>query len=191
MESDAPKYDWSRVPGVDDEHAREVAQAAERESARQADLARWRAIRWAAALALACLSIAGGAVALLAVLAAATTTGDTVQIVTGIDAAGPTEKTIAVTQLYMAVAGIVVMEAVLVWAALLLFAHRLHPAQWVAVLVLAAATSAFFVWAILARGLEVQAVDLPYLLAFPCICAAALLELARTRRLRAAWGADA
>jgi len=191
MESDAPKYDWSRVPGVDDEHAREVAHAAERESARQADFARWRTMRWAAALALACLSIAGGAVALLAVLVAATSTGDTVQIVTGVDAAGPTEKTIAVIQLYMAVAGIVVMEVVLVWAALLLFARRLHPAQWAAVLVLSAATTSFFAWAVFSRGLDVPAGNLPYVLAFPCICVAALLELARIRRLRAAWGEDA
>jgi hypothetical protein len=191
MSSETPKYDWSRIPGVDDAHARSVASDAARESVRRADFARWRTVRWAAAVALACLSIAGGAVALLAVLAAATTSGDTVQIVTGIDAAGPTEKTITVAQLYMAVAGIVVMEAVLLWAALLLFTQRLHPAQWAAVLVLAAATSAFFAWAMIARGLDVPGADLPYLIAFPCICAAALLELVRARRLRAAWGEDA
>ena len=191
MGSEAPKYDWSRVSGVDDEHARDVQKAAARESERQADFARWRAVRWTAAVALACLSIAGGAVALLAVLAAATTTGDTVQIATGFDAAGPVERTITVTQLYLAVTGIVVMEVVLVWAALLLFSRRLHPAHWVAVLALAAATTALLAWAIFARGLDAPAVDLPYLLAFPCICVAALLELWRARRLRAAWGKDA
>jgi hypothetical protein len=185
-------YDWPATPGVDDERSRPAAEAAARDSARRSDFDRWRALRWTAAVALVCLSIAGGAIALVAVVLAATTSGDSVSIVTSIDANGDAKETVfTVLQVYLAVVAMVLMEAVLIWAALLLFARRLHRAQWVAVLVLAASTTASFAWAALAGGLDVAAVDLPYVLAFPCICAAALLELGRVRRLRVAWGRDA
>jgi len=191
MSDDAPKYDWSHIEGVRvDEDAAEAAGLAARESERQADFARWRALRWAVAVALVCLSIAGGAVAVLAILVALGSTGDTVSVVTTIEAEGAVERTFTRAQLYLAVAGLVAMEAVLIWAALLLFARKLHPAQWVAVLLLAASTTAVFAWAMLAGGLDVPAVNLPYVIAYPCICVAALLELARVRRLRAAWGED-
>lgn len=190
MGSEAPKYDWSRIGSVADERSRDAADGAARDAKRQADFVRWRAFRWTAALALVCLSIAGGAVAVLALIMAATTTGDTVEIVTAIDADGAREQAFAVSQVYLAVAAIVAMEVVLIWAALLLFSRRLHPAQWTAVLVLAGSTTAIFAWAVLAGGLDVPTVDLPYVIAFPCICVAALLELWRARRLRAVWGQD-
>ena len=55
------------------EEARQDAEAlarAARESARQMDFARWRVLRSVAGVFLACVSIAGGAVAVMAVIAA-------------------------------------------------------------------------------------------------------------------------
>ena len=108
-------------------------------------------------------------------------------LVTGIDGDSVRSVTLTSGQMLMLAGAIVVLEVVLVWAATLLFSKGLHPGQWVAVGVMAAASTVGI--ALGAGGILVGAVNWPYLVAFPLIVVAALLESLRIRRLRARWGA--
>ena len=81
---------------------------------------------------------------------------------------------------------IVALEVVLIWAATLLFSTGLHRGQWVVVGVLAAASTVGI--ALGAGGISFSASDWPYVVAFPIIVVAALLESLRGRRLRDRWG---
>src|SRR5450759_5592659 len=88
-------YDSPDEP--DDEEARRDAEAlaqAERDSARQMDFGRWRALRYLAGVFLACVSIAGGAVAVLALIAALTSGTDPVNLVTDIEPVSYTHLTL-------------------------------------------------------------------------------------------------
>jgi hypothetical protein len=159
---------------------------AERESARQLDYARWRVLRYIAGVFLACVSIAAGAVAILAVVVALTSGSGSVDLVTGIEDSGVSTVTLTSGQLFMLTGAIVALEVVLVWAATLLFSRGLHPGQWVAVGVMAAAST---VGVVLGAGSILSgAANLPYLVAFPLIVVASLLESHRIRGLRARWG---
>ncbi len=93
-------YDEPDVPDATDAaEARRDAEAlaqADRESARQMDFARWRAFRYVAGLLLACLSIAGGAVAVMSAIAALTSGSGPVNLVTTIDASGARSETLSV-----------------------------------------------------------------------------------------------
>jgi hypothetical protein len=183
-------YDEPDVP--DAEEARRDGEAlakAERESARQMDFARWRALRYVCAVFLACVSIAGGAVAAMAVIAALTSGSGPVKLVTDVGASGVETATLTSAQLLLFAGVLVALEVVLVWAATLLFSKRLHPAQWVAVGVLAAASSVGV--ALGAGGISLGAGDWPYIAAFPLIVVASLFESLRVRRLRARWGREA
>lgn len=180
-------YDSPDEP--DDEEARRAAEAlaqAERDSARQIDFARWRALRYLAGVFLACVSIAGGAVAVLAVIAALMSGTGPVSFVTDIEASGVRSATLTSGQLFMLVGAILALEVVLIWAATLLFSRGLHPGQWVAVGVMAAASTVGV--ALGAGGIFISAGNWPYLVAFPLIVMASLLELLRIRRLRGRWG---
>lgn len=180
-------YDGPDEPDAeaDRRDAEALAQAAH-DSARQLDFARWRALRYVAGIFLACASIAGGAVALLAVVMLLGSGTGPLDLVTAIDESG--ERTVSLTngQWLMLVGVLVALEVVLIWAATLLFSKGLHPGQWVAVGVLAAASTV----GVLVGGssLSVSAADWPYLAAFPLIVVAALLESLRIRGLRARWG---
>ena len=181
-------YDEPDEP--DPEEARRDAEGlarAERESARQMDFARCRAGRYVAGVFLACVSIAVGAVALIAVVTTLTSGGGPVDLVTGIDEAGEgTVVTLTSGQVYLLTAAMVAFEVVLIWAATLLFSKGLHPGQWVAVGLMAVASTV--VVALGADSILSGAADWPYLVAFPLIAVASLLESARSRRLRARWG---
>ena len=180
-------YDSPDEP--DDDETRRDAEAlaqAERDSRRQMDFARWRPLRYLAGVFLACVSLAGGAVAVMAMVAALTSGTGPVRLVTDVDASGVSSATLTRGQLFMLAGAIAALEIVLIWAATLLFSKGLHPAQWVAVGVLAAASTAAV--ALGAGGIFSGAVDWPYLVAFPLIVVAALLESLRIRRLRARWG---
>ena len=180
-------YDEPDEP--DDEGARRDAVAlaqAERDSARQMDYARWRALRYLAGVFLACVSIAGGAVAVMAVIAALTSGSGPVSPVTGFDGSSLRTATLTRGQLFMLAGAIVALEVVLIWAATLLFSKGLHPVQWVAVGVMAASSTVGV--GLGAVGIFVSAGDWPYLVAFPLIVVASLLESLRIRRLRARWG---
>ena len=83
---------------------------------------------------------------------------------------------------------IVALEVVLVWAAILLFSRRLHPGQWVAVGFMAAASTAAVVVALSSGSVLLGGTEWPYIVAFPLIVVAAVLEFVRIRRLRARWG---
>jgi hypothetical protein len=173
----------------DDEGARHDAEAlaqAECDSSRQADFVRWRAVRYIAGVFLACVSIAGGAVAVLAVVTALTSGPGPVDLVTAVEDSGVHSVTLTFGQLYLLTGAIVALEVVLVWAATLLFSRGLHPAQWIAVGVMAASSTV--VVALGARSIFVSASDWPYFVAFPLIVVASLLESLRIRRLRARWG---
>lgn len=180
-------YDEPDEP--DPEEARRDAEGlarAERESARQLDYARWRAVRYIAGVFLACVSIAAGAIAILAVVVALTSGSGSVDLVTGIEDSGVSTVTLTSGQLFMLTGAIVALEVVLVWAATLLFSRGLHPGQWVAVGVMAAAST---VGVVLGAGSILSGVaNLPYLVAFPLIVVASLLESHRIRGLRARWG---
>ncbi len=160
-------YDEPDVPDATEAaEARRDAEAlarAERESARQMDFARWRAIRYVAGVYLACVSIAGGAVAVMSAIAALTSGPGPVSLVTTIDASGARSETLSSGQLYLLAAVLLVLEVVLIWAAVLLFSPRLHPGQWVAVGFMAAASTAAVVAAQGARQrvLRRQRVALP------------------------------
>ncbi|HEY5388476.1 MAG TPA: hypothetical protein VIL79_11310 [Thermoleophilia bacterium] len=180
-------YDEPDEP--DEGEARRDAEAfaqAERDSARQMDFARWRVLRYLAGVFLSCVSIAGGAVAVLAAIAALTPGTGPVSLVTDIEGSSAQSVTLTSAQLFMLTGAIVALEAVLIWAATLLFSRGLHPGQWVAVGVMAASST---VAVALGGGVFISAVNWPYLVAFPLIVVAALLELLRARRLRARWGA--
>ena len=179
-------YDSPDEP--DDEEARRDAEAlarAARDSARQMDFARWRALRYIAGVFLACVSIAGGAVAVMAVIAALTSGTGPVHLVTDVDGSGVRSATLTSGQLSMLAGAIAALEIVLIWAATLLFSRGLHPAQWVAVGVMAAASTAGV--ALGAGSIFSGAVYWPYLVAFPLIVVASLLESLRIRGLRARW----
>ena len=186
-------YDEPDVPdAADAAGARRDAVAlaqADRESARQMDFARWRAPRYVAGVLLACLSIAGGAVAVMSALAALTAGSGPVNLVTTIDASGARSETLSSGQLYLLAGVIVALEVVLVWAAILLFSRRLHPGQWVAVGFMAAASTAAVVVALSSGSVLLGGTEWPYIVAFPLIVVAAVLEFVRIRRLRARWGA--
>jgi hypothetical protein len=180
-------YDEPDLP--DDEAARRDAEAlaqAERDSTRQADFARWRAVRYVAGVFLACVSIAGGAVSLVAVIAALTSGAGPVDLITGFEDSGVGYVTLTSGQLFLLAGALVALEVVLVWAAALLFSRGLHPGQWIAVGVMAASSTV--VVALGAHSIFVSAAEWPYLVAFPLIVVASLLESLRTRRLRARWG---
>lgn len=182
-------YDEPDEP--DPEEARRDAEGlarAERESARQMDFARWRAPRYIAGFLLSCLSITGGAVAVMSVIAALTAGSGPVSLVTTIDASGARSETLSSGQLYLLAGVIVALEVVLIWAAILLFSKRLHPGQWVAVGFMAAASTASVVVALNDGSVSLGGTEWPYLVAFPLIVVAAVLEFVRIRRLRARWG---
>jgi len=180
-------YDDPDAP--DDQKTRRDAEAlrlAERESARQMDFARWRALRYLVGVFLACVSIAGGAVAVLAVIAALGSGTGPVSLVTDVDESGVHSATLESGQLLLLAGAIVALEVVLIWAAALLFSRELHPGQWVVVGLMAAASTAGV--ALGGGDFFIRAINWPYLVAFPLIVVAALLELSRSRRLRARWG---
>jgi hypothetical protein len=182
-------YDSPDEP--DSEEARRDAEAlaqAERDSARQMDFARWRVLRYLAGVFLACVSIAGGAVAVIAAIAALTSGPGPVNLVTTIDASGARSETLSSGELYLLAGVIVALEVVLIWAAVLLFSTQLHPGQWVAVGFMAAASTAALVVALSAGSVFLGSTEWPYIVAFPLIVVAAVLEFARIRRLRARWG---
>jgi hypothetical protein len=183
-------YDKPDEPdALDAEDARRDAQAlaqAERDSARQLDFARGRVLRYVAGVFLACVSIAGGAVAVLAVVAVVTSGTGPVDLVTGIDGDSVRSVTLTSGQMLLIAGALVALEVVLIWAATLLFSKGLHPRQWVAVGVMAAASTAGIVLG--AGGILDSASNWPYVVAFPLIVVAALLESLRLRRLRARWG---
>jgi hypothetical protein len=174
---------------LDAEEARRDAQAlaqAERDSARQMDFAHRRTLRYIAGVYLACVSIAGGAVAVMAVIIALGSGSGPVNLVTGIEQSGESTVTLTNSQWFLLVGALVALEVVLIWAATLLFSKGLHPGQWVAVGVMAAASTVGI--ALGAGGVFVSAINWPYLVAFPLIVVAALLESLRIRGLRARWG---
>ena len=180
-------YDEPDAP--DAEETRRDAEAlakAERESARQMDYARWRALRYLCAVLLACVSIAGGAVAVMAVVAAVTSGNGPVNLVTDVGTSDVRTVTLSSGQLLLFAGLLVALEVVLIWAATLLFSKELHPGQWVAVGVLAAA-SAIGV-GLGAGSISLGAGDWPYIVAFPLIVVASLFESLRILRLRARWG---
>ena len=183
-------YDEPGEPDpLDAEDARRDAEAlaqAERDSARRLDFARWRVPRSIAGVFLACVSIAGGAVAVIAVIAVVTSGSGPVDLVTGIDGDIVRSVTLTSSQMLLFAGALVALEVVLVWAATLLFSKGLHPRQWVAVGVMAAASTAGIVLG--AGGILDSASNWPYVVAFPLIVVAAVLESLRTRRLRARWG---
>ena len=185
-------YDEPDEPdAADAAEARRDAEAlaqADRESARQMDFARWRAPRYVAGILLACLSIAGGAAAVMSVIAALTAGSGPVNLVTTIDASGGVSETLSSGQLYLLAGVIVALEVVLVWAATLLFSKQLHPGQWIAVGFMAAASTAAIIVAVSAGSVSFGDTEWPYIVAFPLIVVAAVLELLRIRRLRARWG---
>lgn len=166
----------------------ETLAQADRDSARQMDFARGRVPHYIAGFFLACVSIAGGAVAVLTVIAALTSGTGPVSLVTGIDGDSVRSETLTSAQMLMLAGAIVALEVVLIWAAMLLFSRGLHPGQWVTVGVMAAAST---VGVTLGFGeFLVSAVNWPYLVAFPLIVVAALLESLRIRRLRGRWGTE-
>jgi hypothetical protein len=183
-------YDDPDEPDEQDaEEARRDAQAlaqAERDSARQMDFAHRRTLRYIAGVYLACVSIAGGAVAVMAVIIALGSGSGPVNLVTGIEQSGESTVTLTNSQWFLLVGALVALEVVLIWAATLLFSKGLHPGQWVAVGVMAAASTVGI--ALGAGGVFVSAINWPYLVAFPLIVVAALLESLRIRGLRARWG---
>jgi len=187
----AAHYDEQHEPdALDVEDARRDAQAlkqAERDSARQLDFARGRVLRYVAGVFLACVSIAGGAVAVLSVIAAVTSGAGPVDLVTSIEGDSVRSVTLTSRQMLLFAGAIVALEVVLIWAATLLFSKGLHPRQWVAVGLMAAASTAGVVLG--AGGILDSASNWPYVVAFPLIVVAALLESLRIRRLRARWGA--
>jgi hypothetical protein len=182
-------YDEPDEPDEQDAlQARRDAEAlaqAERESARQMDFARWRVLRYIAGVFLACVSIAGGAVAVMAVIIALGSGSGPVNLVTGIEQSGESTVILTNSQWFLLVGAIVALEVVLVWAATLLFSKGLHLGQWVAVGTMAAASTVGVLLG--ARGILISAVNWPYLVALPLIVVAALLEALRIRGLRARW----
>ena len=102
----------------------EALAQADRESARQLDFARWRAFRYVAGLPLRPPSIAGGAVAVIAAIAALTSGSGPVDLVTTIDALGARSETLSSGQLNGLPALIVALEVVLIWAAVLLLSQQ-------------------------------------------------------------------
>jgi hypothetical protein len=167
----------------------EVLARAERESARQRDFARWRVPRYAVAVALVCLSIAGGATAVIATIVAIADSGqETVDLVVGVDAEGAVTRSITLGQLYLFVGAIIALEVLLVCAAALLFAQALHSAAWTVVTVSAAIASGLLLWGVTSGMWWSTSAEYPYVAAFPVIVVAGLLELWRARRLRRRWG---
>jgi hypothetical protein len=184
-------YDWP-AEDADAEEVRRDAEAlarAERASERQSDFARWRLLRYAVAVPLALLSLAGGATAVIAALTAFSATGDdAVDLVVGLDSSGAVTRTVTVTQLWMLVAVLVLLEVVLIAAAALLFARGLHPLAWTSVTALAALATGVLAWGMMSGDWGLSSTEWPYLVAFPTIVVAGVLELWRARRLRARWG---
>jgi hypothetical protein len=174
------------LDAVDERRDAQALARAERDSARQLDFARWRVPRYSAGFFLACVSIAGGAVAVMAVIAALSSGTGPVDLVTDIDGDIVRSVTLTSGQLLLFAGALVALEVVLIWAATLLFSKGLHPRQWVAVGAMAAASTAGIVLGV--GGMLDSASNWPYVVAFPLIVVASLLESLRIRRLRARWG---
>jgi hypothetical protein len=185
-------YDEPDVPdAADAAEARRDAEAlarADRESARTRDFARGHALRFIAGVFLACVSIAGGAVAALSVVAAVSGGTGPVDLVTSYEDGAVASTTLTAGQMYLVAGALVALEVVLIWAAVLLFSRQLHPGQWVAVGFMAAASTASVIVALRVGDVSFGGSEWPYLAAFPLIVVAAILELFRARRLRARWG---
>jgi hypothetical protein len=197
-EDDHPYVAHYRWPagGGDDEDARrddEALAKAGREAERQRDFARWRVLRYAVAIPLVCLSIAGGAVAVIAAIVGLSSVGGgSVDVVTGVASDGTTiSRTFTVAQLNIVVGVVIVLEIVLLCAAALLFAKRLHPSAWVVVTVLAIVATGGLVWGATAGDWGLSGVDFAYVAAFPVIAVAGMLGLWRARWLRVKWGEEA
>ena len=193
VEADHPyvaHYDEPDEPDRDrDRRDAEALAQAERDSARLMDFARGRVLRALAGVFLACVSIAGGAVAVMAVVAALAAGSGPVNLVTDIESSGVATTTVTSGQLLTIAGVLVALEVLLIWAAMLLFSRRLQPTQWIIVGVLAAtAAVALF---LRAGSSSIGTTEWPYLAAFPLIVVAAVLELLRSRRLRSRWGAGA
>jgi hypothetical protein len=181
-------YAWPPEPRTAPDLQRRAAE--ERELAWANYVARWRGLRYALGVVLACVSIAGGAFAALAVAGAlAARTRGTATLVLGVTpGGGQSSLTLTATQAIAVAVAMVLLEAVIICAAWLLFAKRLHEHFWLVVSLAALLAAGAAVWARATARLDLLSLYSPMVYVCPVIVVAGLLQLLRAHRLRIRWG---
>jgi hypothetical protein len=181
-------YAWPPEPRVASDRQRLAAE--ERQLARDSYLARWRGLFYALGVVLVCVSIAGGAFAVMAVAGAlAAPTGGTTTLVLGVTpGGGQSSITLTATQAIAVAVAMVVLEALTICAAWLLFAKRLHGRFWLVVTLAALLASGAAVWAWETGRHDLLSLYSPMVYVCPVVVIAGLVQLLRAHRLRMRWG---
>ena len=181
-------YAWPPEPRTAPDPQRRAAE--ERELARANYVARWRGLRYALGVVLACVSIAGGAFAVLAVAGAlaARTSGTTTLVLGVTPGGGQSSLTLTATQAIAVATAMVLLEAVIICAAWLLFAKHLHERFWLVVTLAALLATGAAIWARATARLDLLSLYSPMVYVCPVIVVAGLLQLLRAHRLRLRWG---
>jgi len=170
--------------------SRQRVASEERELARKSYVARWRGLRYALGVVLACVSIAGGAFTVMAIAGAlaARTAGTTTLILAIAPSGSERSLTLTATQVIAVAVAMVLLEAVTVCAAWLLFAKRLHGRSWLVVTLAALLLSGAAVWAWETGRHDLLSLYSPIIYVCPVIVIAGLVQLSRAHRLRVRWG---
>ena len=181
-------YAWPPAPRTAPDQQRLAAE--ERQLARESYLARWRGLRYALGVVLACVSIAGGAFATLGVVDAfaARTVGTTTLVLGLAPGGGETSLTLTAMQVTAVAVAMVFLEALTICAAWLLFAKRVHKRLWLAVTLAALLASGAAVWAWTTGRHDLLSLYSPMVYVCPVIVIAGLVQLLRVHRLRVRWG---
>ena len=160
-----------------------------REVARAGYLARWQRLRYALGVVLACVSILGGVFAALSVVdALSERTKGATSLVLSLSPGGETILTLSASQRVVIALAMVLLEALIVCAAGLLFAKGTHGRLWLALTLAALLASGIVVWARASAHGDVLSLFSPMFYACPAIAIAGLAQLLRAHRLRVRWG---
>lgn len=181
-------YSWPPEPQTPPDQRRLAAE--ERDLARASYVARWRGLRYALGIVLACASILGGALAVMSVLAAwsARGTGTTSLVLSLSPGGGQRSLTLTSAQMTTVAVAMVFLETLTVCAAGLLFAKGMHPRLWGAVAMAALIWSGAAVWASVTSRHDLLSLYTPVVWGCPVIVIAGIVQLLRAHRMRVRWG---
>ncbi len=182
-------YAWPPAQPAPPDQEKLAAEA--REVARAGYLARWHRLRYALGVVLACVSILGGVFAALSVVDALSerTNGATSLVLSLSPGGGGTVLTLSASQRVVIALAMVLLEALIVCAAGLLFAKGTHGRLWLALTLAALLASGIVVWARASAHGDVLSLFSPMFYACPAIAIAGLAQLLRAHRLRVRWDA--
>ena len=182
-------YAWPPEPRTAPDPQRRAAE--ERELARANYVARWRGLRYALGVVLACVSIppAGPSRCWRSPAPSLRATRGATTLVLGVTpGGGQSSLTLTATQAIAVATAMVLLEAVIICAAWLLFAKHLHERFWLVVTLAALLATGAAIWARATARLDLLSLYSPMVYVCPVIVVAGLLQLLRAHRLRLRWG---